>query len=63
MVEVDRVEADVLADEVLELAGGDFAEAFQARDFVARAERGDGGLFFEQSRSETYPPSRANIPT
>ena len=27
VVEVDWVEADVLADEVLELVGGDFAEA------------------------------------
>ena len=28
----DGVEADVLADEVLELVGGDFAEAFEAGD-------------------------------
>ena len=43
-MEVDRVEADVFADEILELAGGNFAEAFEARDFVAGAERVDGGL-------------------
>ena len=30
VVEADQVEADVLADEVLELAGGDFAEALEA---------------------------------
>src|SRR5205814_2184889 len=45
MVEVDRVEADILPDEILELAGGDFAEALEARDLVAGAERGDGGMF------------------
>ena len=45
VVEVDRIEADVFADEVLELAGGDFAEALEARDLVGRAALGDGGLF------------------
>ena len=44
-MQVHRVEADVFADEVLELAGGDFAEASEARDLVGRAALGDGGLF------------------
>jgi len=30
----DRVEPNVFADEVLELAGGDFAEALEAGDLV-----------------------------
>ncbi len=38
MVEVHRLEADVFADEVLELAGGNLAEALEARDLVAGAE-------------------------
>ena len=42
MVQVDRIEPDVLADEVLELAGGDFAEAFETRDLVGGAALGDG---------------------
>ncbi len=44
-MEVDWVEADVFADKILELAGGDFAEAFEAGDLVARAKRFDRGLF------------------
>ena len=35
VVQVHRVEADGFADEVLELAGGDFAEAFEAPNLVA----------------------------
>ena len=38
MVQVHGVEADGFADEVLELAGGDFAEALEARDFMIRDE-------------------------
>src|ERR1051326_1360643 len=39
-------EPDVFADEILELAGRDFAEAFEPRDLVARAEFSDRGLLF-----------------
>ena len=42
VMQVHGVEADVFADEVLELAGGDFAEALEARDLVGRAALGDG---------------------
>jgi len=38
VMEVDRGEPDVLADEVLELAGGDFAQALEAGDLVIRSE-------------------------
>lgn len=44
MVQVDRLEADVLADEVLELAGRDFAQALESRDLVADAQFPDGRL-------------------
>src|SRR5690349_12624939 len=44
MVQVHRVEADVLTDEILEFAGGDFAEALEARDLVAGAALDHGGL-------------------
>ena len=37
VVQGDRLEPDVLADEVLELAGGDFAQALEAGDLVAGA--------------------------
>ena len=50
VVEVDRGEADVLADEVLELAGGDFAEALEARDLVAGTEAGHGGCTLARGR-------------
>src|SRR4051812_19296844 len=44
VVQVHRIEPDVLADEVLEFAGGDFAESLEPGNLVAGAERADGGL-------------------
>ena len=44
VVEIDRVKPDVLADEVLEFAGGDFAEALEARDLVGCGAFDDGDL-------------------
>src|SRR4030095_9457427 len=44
VVEVDWVESNIFADEILKLAGGDFAESFETRDFGAGAERIYRGL-------------------
>ena len=49
-MQVHGVEADGFADEVLEFAGGDFAEALEARDLVGRAALGDGGYALAQRR-------------
>ena len=46
MIEVHRLQADVFADEILELAGGNFAQAFEAGDLVAGAQFDDRGLLF-----------------
>jgi hypothetical protein len=45
VVQVHRLQPDILADEVLELAGRDFAEALEARDLMACAEFALGRLF------------------
>src|SRR4051812_34041323 len=45
VMELDRIEADVRADEVLEFARRDFAQTLEAGDFVAGAEVADSGLF------------------
>ena len=38
VVQRQRIEADVLANEILELARGDFPQPLEARDLVGRAE-------------------------
>ena len=38
VVQRQRIEADVLADEILELARGNFPQPLEARDLVGRAE-------------------------
>src|SRR4051794_35499659 len=45
MIERDRFEPDVLADEILELARGDLAQSLEARDLMARPELHHRGLF------------------
>src|SRR5947199_52505 len=42
----NRLQADVVADEILEFPGGDFAQALEPRDFVAGPELGHGALLF-----------------
>lgn len=46
MVKIDRVKADVFADEILELIRGNLAEAFEARDFVAGSQFAHRCLLF-----------------
>ena len=45
VVQRDRIEADVFADEIFELMRRDFAETFKPRDLVRGAELRNGGLF------------------
>src|SRR5690606_9551965 len=45
VLQADRLQADVVADEVFEFAGTDFAEALEAGDLGVLAELVQGGLF------------------
>ena len=62
MIDADRVEADVLADEVFELGGVDFTESFEPDDWVALADMWQGPLKHNPHivftvKGDSMPPS------